>query len=449
MLNEIMDEKQQKESTGEGATAERQVSPIQGEIETFQKSTDGLIATFPLTTWFVQSAWRGSREELRTFITTKCENVKTNAGTVTADVPPALVREHTLIQRKVHHTETAIKAISRSFVVSLISQYDSYLGGLIRALICLRPELINASDRVMTFKDLNTFSSIDAARKFVIEKEVESLIRKSHIEQFDWLESRFSVKLRRGLDSWHTFVEVTERRNLFVHCEGRVSSQYLEVCQQHGVDCSACIMGQELTVSQTYFSEASETVLEIGVKLGHVLWRKLCPEQREDADASLNQICLDLISDRRYRLAVKLLDFATNTLKNWSSEAIRRIFVLNRAQAYKWSNDERTCGKILAAEDWTAVEDKFALARAVLIDDFPQAVNIMRRVGRGNQIPKEAYKDWPIFREFRKTTEFKNCYRQIFGEEFSGAQESPQVSYTFKWDLAPQLMDKPTGSKPN
>jgi hypothetical protein len=239
----------------------------------------------------------------------------------------------------------------------------------------MRPELINASERTVTFKELNTFSSIGDARDFIVEKEVETLIRKSHAEQFDWLENKFSVKLRKGLESWKTFMEVTERRNLFVHCEGRVSSQYLGVCKEHDIECTGQPLGQELTVSQTYFAEASECVLEIGLKLGHVLWRKLAPDQREAADGDLNQICLDLIADRRYRWAIKLLDFATNTLKNWSSEAMRRIFVLNRAQAYKWSNDEKTCEKILSAEDWTAAEDKLNLAVAVLRNDYAAAIS--------------------------------------------------------------------------
>jgi hypothetical protein len=194
-------------------------------------------------------------------------------------------------------------------------------------------------------------------------------------------------------------------------------------------------LSEELTVPQTYFAEASECVLEIGIKLGHVLWRKLAPDERETADASLNQVCLDLISDRRYRLAIKLLDFATNTPKKWSSEAIRRIFILNRAQAYKWANNQGVCEKILAAEDWTAVEEKFALAVAVLRDNFASAASYMRRIGNGDQAPREAYTDWPIFREFRKTDEFKNAYRSIFGEEFAGTLDTPQVSYTFQLDL--------------
>jgi hypothetical protein len=439
-------------TTNQGPTPEIPVletaakSPIEQEIDSFEKSADSLIATFPLTMWFVNSAWRGANAELNKFITSKCLNVETTGQSTTANVPASLVRDASRLNRKNEQTSIAIKAISRSYVVSLISQHDSFVGGLLRALFYKRPELLNASERHLTFKDLNGFESISAARDFVVEKEVETLIRKSHSEQFDWLEKAFSIKLRKGLDSWKTFMEVTERRNLFVHCEGRVSSQYLAVCRQHKIDCSSLVLGAELTVPQTYFAEASECVLEIGLKLGHVLWRKLVPDEREAADANLNRICLDLISDRRYRLGIKLLDFATNTLKSWSSEAMRRIFVLNRAQTYKWSNDEATCQKILAAEDWTAVEDKFAMAVAVLKNDFATAVSYMKRVGKNGPVPKEGYSDWPIFREFRKTVEFKKCYIDIFGEDVPDARDDPSVSYTFDWGQLGQSVQPTPGN---
>ena|ERR1700722_3154813 len=428
-------------------------SSIEREIDSFEKSADSLIATFPLTMWFVNAACRGANAELHKFVTTKCMNTETIGQSTTTDVPAPLVREVMRLNRRVEQTSIAIKAISRSYVVSLISQHDSFLGGLLRALFYKRPELLNASERRLTFKDLKSFESISAARDFVVEKEVETLIRKSHAEQFDWLEHAFSIKLRKGLESWKTFMEVTERRNLFVHCEGRVSSQYLMSCRQQGIDCANLSLGSELTVSQTYFAEASECVLEIGLKLGHVLWRKLAPDEREAADANLNRICLDLISDRRYRLAIKLLDFATNTLKSWGSEATHRIFVLNRAQAYKWMNDDTTCEKILAAEDWTAVEDKFAMAVAVLKNDFGAAVSCMRRVGNVGSVPKEGYRDWPIFREFRKTAEFKKCYEETFAEEFPDARDEHNISYTFDWGQGAQPVqakpDTDTSSKPN
>ncbi len=111
-------------------------------------------------------------------------------------------------------------------------------------------------------------------------------------------------------------------------------------------------------------NQAYEAIYE-GVKLAHVLWRKLQPEQREDADQNLIRITYDLLVDRKYSLAQNLLDFATG-MKKFSSVEKRMIFVINRAQAYKWSDDERRSQEILNAEDSTALQDQFQLAAAAL-----------------------------------------------------------------------------------
>ena len=64
----------------------------------------------------------------------------------------------------------------------------------------------------------------------MLEKEIESLRRKSYIEQFKELETKFSIKLTK-FDRWPYFIESAQRRNLFTHCDGIVSKQYLDVCR--------------------------------------------------------------------------------------------------------------------------------------------------------------------------------------------------------------------------
>jgi hypothetical protein len=125
--------------------------------------------------------------------------------------------------------------LPRIFVVSLISEYDAFLSRLVLALFEGQPGLLNSIKREIPFNELIGFTSITEAKEYVLEKEIETLLRGSHTEQFDWLESKFSIKLREGLAIWPAFIEITERRNLFVHTSGRVSSQYLAVCQKHGV----------------------------------------------------------------------------------------------------------------------------------------------------------------------------------------------------------------------
>jgi hypothetical protein len=327
--------------------------------------------------------------------------------------------------------------IANSAVVSLVSEYDSFLGCLLRTFLRRCPDLLNASERTLTLRELQGFESIEAVREFIINKEVETVIRKSHLEQFEWMENRFSVKLRVGLDVWPTFVEVTERRNLLVHCGGIVSSHYLSACQEHGVDCAGAGMGTELTVTRAYLVKAYECLVEIGLKLAHVLWRKLIPGERAEADESLNLLCLDLMLENRNALAKSLLDFATGVLKKWSTEVNRLLFVVNRAQAYKWANEDRICQKILQAEDWSAVDDRLSLGVAILRDDLEAAVSLMRKIGDGPLVPKDAYKQWPIFKQFRKTNEFRSAYKNIFGEEFADVPEQSTITFKLEWNPPP------------
>jgi hypothetical protein len=149
-------------------------------------------------------------------------------------------------------------------------------------------EILNGSDRTITFPELVAFDSIESARNHVVEKEVESILRESHADQFDWLEKKFKLPLRKDLSIWSDFIEVTERRNLFVHSGGQVSGQYLKVCQSHKFDTGKTSKGDVLAVSPDYFSKAYGIVFEIGVKLAHVLWRKLMPEERKRADQNMN-----------------------------------------------------------------------------------------------------------------------------------------------------------------
>lgn len=70
----------------------------------------------------------------------------------------------------------------------------------------------------------------------------------------------------------------------------------------------------------------------------------------------------------------------------------------------------------MAAEDWTAASDKFKLADAVLREDFGQAAALMTKIGLGGEIHKAGYRDWPLFKEFRRTDVFQETFQQIFGE---------------------------------
>ena len=329
------------------------------------------------------------------------------------------------LSRELERLGIGCTILPQSFIVSLVSQYDLFLGRLMNALFTLRPDLLNVSEKQLSFAQLLSFTSIDDARRYILEKETETLIRCSHAEQFGWLENKFSIKLREHLDAWPCFVELTERRNLFVHTGGTVSSQYLQVCCDHKVPLPGdCRVGDKLCVDRRYFADAYACVFEIGVKLSQVLWRKLLPDALGDADECLNDILYDLLATEQFKLAVTTGKFANEVLKKHSSDEVERRLRINWAQAYRWQGNSDRCGEILSQVDWSACSLSFKFAVAVLKDDHTAAVALMKQIGDHGEVTEDHYKTWPLFREFRRTDVFQQTFEEVFGHPITEMAES-------------------------
>ncbi len=334
------------------------------------------------------------------------------------------------LTRTYSNFSVATSIISNGLLVMMISQFDAFLGRLIKAIYYAKPEMLNASEKQLTFANLVEFGSVEAAREFLLEKEIESVLRESHAEHFEWLEKKLGIPLRKGLDVWTTFIEITERRNLFVHTNGTVSSQYITVCRKHGVEIKEdWVVGKKLHVSKEYLQEAYEVLFELATKLTHVVWRKLIPSELSIADDKLNDVCYELLKEENYSIAKRVLSFAMELPKH-SSQQDKLIFTINSAIAYKWGGEPEKAKKLISETDWSACNNAFKLASTVLLDRFDDAAEIMKKIGNAGEVTKAHYKNWPVFRDFRHSPQFLETYREVFGE----ALETVKVSSSSEID---------------
>jgi len=250
-------------------------------------------------------------------------------------------------------------------------------------------------------------------------------MRGNHPEQFEYLETRFNIgKWEREQDSlWPAFIEVTERRNLFVHTDGFVSNQYLEVCRKNNANIGKIGKGDELKVTPDYFRHAYETLLEMGIKVSQVLWRKQFPEQAKESDRSIANTTYDLLMNKRYGLARNLLSFAATGLKTKLHDEEELLhFKVNLAIALKNLDDKVEFTKCMASEEWHKKRDLFQLAEAVLNERYHDAVILMRKVGKG--VHKADYRRWPLYEKFRNLPEFRAVFRELFGEDVDSHDDS-------------------------
>lgn len=327
-------------------------NPIGRELDLFVKQIDSLADTLPEAIGVIQKVNLSSMRDFADFLANECTAKPGDGGKTEYRMNVGKYLKYRRLQGRFQKAQLAQQIVPRTFLVSLVSQFDAFLGRLIKQLFNLKPEALDVAEGTLTFSQLVEFGSIENAKDYVVEKEIESVLRRSHAEQFDWLENKFGLKLRVNLHAWPVFIELTERRNLFVHSNGLVSRQYLNVCKRHGSALEPdARLGKSLGVTREYFETAHECLFEIGVKLAQVLWRKLTPDDLDGADQNLLGVGYELLDEARYRLARCLLDFSTETLKRHGKEDVRLSMVVNRAQAYKWSGDDDSATRIISEVD--------------------------------------------------------------------------------------------------
>ena len=253
----------------------------------------------------------------------------------------------------------------------------------------------------------------------MLNKEIESLRRKNYQDQVKDIEKKFSINLDK-YNKWPDFIEMAQRRNLFTHCDGIISKQYIDVCKSNGyVFKDEPIVGEQLDIGAKYFYKSCLLITEIGVMLGQTLWRKVIPNDLSNADTQLNNLIFDFLHNESWAKAISLSKFALN-LPNISNDQMERIFTVNYAIALKAINQNDQSTKILDKRDWSATSNEFKLAYNVLNGDFDTAKDLMIKVGKDSEmIPEIAYLDWPLFRDFRDSQDFFDAYEAVFEYKYS------------------------------
>ena len=224
--------------------------------------------------------------------------------------------------------------------------------------------------------------------------------------------------MRSNLSIWATFVEITERRNLFVHRSGIVSSHYLKVCKENGINISNLKVNDQLDISLDYFNETHKCLFELATKLTHTIWRKLLKNDLKAADRNLIAISYELLCNRQFNLADILLEFACSQ-KKVSEQKVANIFTVNKALSFYLQGNKEKCQTVLNSQDWSASSSEFKLAKLVLNENFEEACQLMKKIGADGDVLKSQYMTWPLFTFIRNEEIFKKTYLDIFGEEYS------------------------------
>ena len=130
-----------------------------------------------------------------------------------------------------------------------------------------------------------------------------------------------------------------------------------------------------------------------------------------------------MIDNEEYRTAVKLLEFAhLQALSKDRNEHAEIVMLVNLAQTYKWMENKKKMDEILKQKAWSTLREEYRIAEKVLTDDFDAAAALLKRLVEAEAIERKDIRSWPLFKEFRKTSAFRNVYKEVYGKAFSDEQ---------------------------
>lgn len=343
--------------------------------------------------------------------------------------------------------------LAEVLLIAVFSGFDAFLNHLLRNLYNRRPELLaDREEKQVQLKEVLSRTR-EAIIESAIDGELNSLLRESYSKIFEKLATRFDLKTLKAFDNWPRFIECSQRRHLITHCDGIVSAQYAKVCETEGAVLDSVILGSRLGVSQDYLLNAIETVTEVGLKLGQVLWRTTNEQAIDAADVHLGNLMFELLKQEEWALALRMGEFgrdlAKRNHKRPRKEVVTKVIVINYAQAAKWIGKKQEAFAIVDEFDWTGSAPEFRLSVACLKEKWVEAASLMVQVGANSTlVPAHGYRSWPIFREFRTTAEFRDCYKTMFGVEFATdlSKEKPSLDSLDANQLPPPMEDKDNAS---
>lgn len=323
-------------------------------------------------------------------------------------------------------TDSIIKSempqtVVKGLFIELFCEFDQFIGNLIRSISALDESKFYHLKREISIGELKSLGTIDDLRDDLLEKEIESLRRDSYSKQFQYFEKEYDLTLTK-FEEWPHFVEASQRRNLFTHAGGVVSDQYRQVCKGAGMLAAELpAVGTQLTLNSTYFYQCCQIVERTGLMLGYTLWRKVFPQDAEQLDRHLNDLIYHFLMVETFDTALRLSDFGlSQPFCKQTSNANRRVRLMNRAIALQRLGRRDESLRQLESEDWSDTLRDFRLALAVLKGDYSEAADLMLKIGReGELVSESGYRSWPLFWEFRKSPEFLESYKTIFGYSFT------------------------------
>jgi hypothetical protein len=258
------------------------VVPLQDKLDFISLSYNRSVHALQLFVDEMRKGMAGSRENLSAM----AQNLRALVGEMENGTPVVLVESTTTpvdrgtsIDRGfLERTAEDLEHIKVRFPELLLEMafiyrvalFDALLPDLLNAVLVSRPEMLR-SDKKLSHEQILDCTDMPSLIALMVQKELQSVSYQSISDQQSWMRKHLGIELFDDQDECNQMIELTARRNLFVHANGFVNERYKTL-----IPTSSYIVGERLLVTEEYWAASDEILQTVSDHLLHEIHRKFC-----------------------------------------------------------------------------------------------------------------------------------------------------------------------------
>ncbi len=327
-------------------------------------------------------------------VTLTRENDKNNISySMTSDFQS---QDPQIARNKKNKLDSQRNIFCRSILSNVIIIFERYLAQIYEFLVVTNPE------QYFEGKTIKTSRLFSATVEEIIINEVREEVSNNlfdSIKTLDKLNEKSSINLDRYICIRKVFEEIYYRRNLFVHNEGVVNKIYLDNIHEDykkGVKC-----GERLACDDYYLSNSIVVLKEMICVLFYEFLVSIKADTKNYDILSYN-IAFSALNNKEYSFCEYIYGIL---VKNKDFSFLdKSMFEVNRMIALKQQG--KPIQRLLEGFDVSAMQEKFAIAKCCLQDDFDSVYTLLSRT-YPESFNATAVRDWPIFIDFRNTEQYE------------------------------------------
>lgn len=309
------------------------------------------------------------------------------------NIPKELKEEY----QKLEIEEKQEEILYSGSLMLLITYFENMIAGVIKKDFIKHPERVSLKEKTVSYKLLTEVGNIDDIRDILIDQEVTNMMYDSLNGWKKFFQKSLKLELRSWEEKFDILQEIIARRNLFVHNNGVINNTYLNKLNSSDRN----KIGKYIGIDRKYIDNAINIIEYIGISLIIEVWVKEYADDENEMKSIISIIYEEYLESERWEMAKQLYEICMNNKKICAGDKI--LCQINYWQCYKWQGKYDEIKKEVENVDLSAYRPMYILGILTLKEDYQKFFEIF---DEQSDIGEAQLKEWPLFRELRKSEEY-------------------------------------------